>query len=197
MRRSVVRGFWYGQQQFDRMYPNMKARQGHERKLGHITLRNLVHNESQNRREEDPVRQRSIDMTNLQAAANEQGTGEGRLRNDLSRQAVHLSRDTMIMLAQFEPMAFRSLVELAGSDISPPPRVDPEQLKAPREEGELPPAEADLRYDVRRMLRKCASPTVAPDAAAVKAATEPDGTKQWAESWQEFCVDGEVASKQP
>ena len=202
MRRTGGLAFWYGQQQFDRMYVNMSNRQGHERKLGHITLQNLIHNESQNKREEDPPRNASVLAVNIQAAANEHGTSQRKLDHDLARQRVHLDKEMLRTLAHFEPMSFRALVELAGSGIAPPPRLDPAALKAPMTTaplpGEAPPAtaaRADLEYDVRRMLRRAASPAVSPDPEVKAAAADlKKGTDAWMGSWREFCAEDEIAS---
>ena len=189
MRRSLSLQFWYGQSQFDRMFPNLPDRQGYERKLGHRCLRNLVHNESQNRKEEDPQRTRSIRQVNLQAAANEQGTSHDKLKHDLARQRVGISSETMLRIAQFEPMAFRALVELTSSDIAPPPRLNPESLKLTGQQVRqaTEAAIADLEYDVGRMVKALSSPLVDVGSERDSLCDE----KQWMNAWQNFVVENE------
>ncbi|EPY38997.1 hypothetical protein AGDE_01059 [Angomonas deanei] len=128
--------------------------------------------------------ERAIVRKNVDSAAREHGTGWPALRNDLARQNVTLLPRTQQGLALYEPLAFRSVVELCASRIPPPPpplspQVPQEAYTVPSTPGDShPAARRELQEGVERMLRN-------PSILNVKGPQSIDG---WLEAWREYDV---------
>ena len=100
----------------------LQGRGKHERKLGVNYMRSHLRIATSYRAFFKDRYERGQRRSLLQAAFYEHGTDYVRVMNDLSRQKIILSRPMLVRLAQLEPMAFRSILELAGSDVPPPPQ---------------------------------------------------------------------------
>mmetsp|Transcript_24491 Transcript_24491/g.38196 ORF Transcript_24491/g.38196 Transcript_24491/m.38196 type:complete len:181 (+) Transcript_24491:57-599(+) len=97
----------------------LNGRGKHEQKLGRNYIRSHLRIATSYRAYFKSRYERGMRRSLLQAAFYEHGTDYPRAMNDLARQKLLFSRPMLIRLAQFEPMAFRSVLELVGSGICP------------------------------------------------------------------------------
>jgi hypothetical protein len=91
----------------------------------------------------------SITVQRFNAAAMEHGTHMGHIQKDQARHRMGLSNIALVNLAQYEPLSFRSVVELCASEISPPkplPDVVPSEVRNSTTVAD------QLRKDVQRFL---------------------------------------------
>lgn len=99
----------------------LRGRAKLETKLGmkavHVRLAKYTRFRLHHRKYDQRARIRSA----VDSAAVEHGTGWGHIRNDLSKQNIQLFPSTQRLLAQYEPLAFRSILEVSSSSIVPPP----------------------------------------------------------------------------
>lgn len=143
---------------------------------------------------------------NVDSAAREHGTCWQYLRNDFAMHNIILLPKMQQMLAQYEPLAFRSLIEVCGSHVPPPPPPPTATIPAeayylpfsescnaendalhsstPENTGNGPAAHPSSRVELRRSIER------------MKRAMEPcsslnaeEGTvESWMDAWKEFDV---------
>lgn len=107
--------------ELDRLRGMLRGRARLERKIGLKRLFFLMRTQTRYRVEQQSHWNRAIVRKNVDSAAREHGTSWQHLRNDLARQNVTLLPRMQQTLAQYEPLAFRAMVELCASHIPPPP----------------------------------------------------------------------------
>ena len=100
----------------------LSGRGKHERKLGRNYIRSHLRIATTYRAFFKDRYERGLRRGLLQAAFCEHGTDYPSAMSDLARQKLLFTKPMLIHLAQLEPMAFRSIVELMGSGIAPPPQ---------------------------------------------------------------------------
>lgn len=188
LRRTNVSLHFRARLELDRIRGLLRGRARLERKLGLKRLFYLMRTQTRYRVEQKSFWERAIVRKNVDSAGREHGTGWSHLRNDTARQNVMLLPHTQQALAQYEPLAFRAVVELCASRIAPPP--SPSSPLVPPEAYELAPADGrtahpaarrELREGVERMMR----------AGAASTALEREGHKSveaWMDAWKEFDV---------
>lgn len=187
LRRTSTSLHFRAQLELDRIRGLMRGRARLERKIGLKRLFFLMRTQTRYRVEQKALWERAVVRKNVDSAAREHGTGWPHLRNDLARQNVMLLPKTQQTLAQYEPLAFRAVVELCASRIPPPP--PPSSPQVPAEAYELAPqgsltahpaARRELREGVERML-----------SAGPSTALEREGGKEveaWMDAWREYDV---------
>nr|CCC95593.1 unnamed protein product [Trypanosoma congolense IL3000] len=107
--------------ELDRIRGMLRGRARLERKVGLKRLFFLMRTQTRYRVEQRAHWERAVVRKNVDSAAREHGTGWPHLRNELSRQNILLLPRSQQVLAQYEPLAFRAVVELCASRIPPPP----------------------------------------------------------------------------
>lgn len=149
--------------EFWRARPLLRGRAKLEAKLGfkavHVRLMKFTRFRLHHRK----IDQRARIRTAVDSAAAEHGTGWAHLRNDLSKQNIHLYPSMQRLLAQYEPLAFRSVLEVASSSIVPPPspladrpvipHLEPLSIKHDYTSQPTPAANRELKELIATMLR--------------------------------------------
>ncbi|KNH07954.1 hypothetical protein XU18_1435 [Perkinsela sp. CCAP 1560/4] len=110
---------YYGQKYLTEMSRLLNGRGRHEAKLGRSYIRSHLRIATTYRAYFKSRYERGMRRSLLQGAFYEHGADYPKAMNDLARQKMLLSRPMMIRLAQYEPMAFRSILELISSGIYP------------------------------------------------------------------------------
>ncbi|CBH18023.1 hypothetical protein, conserved [Trypanosoma brucei gambiense DAL972] len=142
LRRTVCVQHYRAKLELDRIRSMLRGRARLERKVGLKRLFFLMRTQTRYRVEQQAHWERAIVRKNVDSAAREHGTGWQHLRNELGRQNVILLPRSQQLLAQYEPLAFRAVVELCASRIPPPP--PPVVASVPEESYTLwPPASHD------------------------------------------------------
>ena len=190
----VIRG-WRAQSELWRARPMLTGRARYEKSLGvrEVTLR--LTKETRYRTELRSFKNKALIRKNIDAAAVEHGTGWAHIKNDLARQNIALLPTAQRMLAQYEPLAFKSLLELCSSAIPPPPSTVEENPVIPpgvynvaanaslEQKGTMPTAvaEEELKAMVERMLIK-------PSPALKAVCPKGDGSDvdRWMDAWKDF-----------
>lgn len=171
----------------------LRGRARHEKVLGvrEVTLR--LSKETRYRSQLKTYKNKTQVRKNIDAAAVEHGTGWSHMKNDLARQNVALLPTSQRILAQYEPLAFKSLLELCGSAIPPPPSAVEQHPNIPEavynaaaanaaleHKAALPTlaAEEELKVMVGRMIAK--------SSPALTASLSAKGSDAWLDTWKEF-----------
>lgn len=195
LRRSQVSLNYRATYELERIRSMMRGRARLERKIGLKYLFFLMRTQTRYRVELQSYWERSIVRKNVDSAAREHGSGWPYLRNDLARQNVLLLPRTQQALAQYEPIAFRAVVELCASRIPPPP--PPVTAQVPEEAYSShvvqptvshPAAQKELRDGIERMLRAGKSSALAEAG--------PKTVNEWADAWKEYDVGVSSSSSQ-
>ncbi|ORC91395.1 uncharacterized protein TM35_000064000 [Trypanosoma theileri] len=186
--------------ELDRIRSMLRGRARLERKVGLKRLYFLMRTQTRYRVEQQSHWNRAIVRKNVDSAAREHGSGWPQLRNELARQNMILLPHTQQTLAQYEPLAFRAVMELCASRIPPPP--PPALVEVPEEtyvdwatirekeeeEGKgnksHPAARVELRRGVERVLQQ-SGPSLLRDAVN-------GNVEKLMDAWKEFDV---VASR--
>ncbi|KAG8348822.1 hypothetical protein TRVL_00346 [Trypanosoma vivax] len=121
LRRTLTYHHYRAKLELDRIRGMLRGRARLERKVGLKRLFFLMRTQTRYRVEQQSHWERAIVRKNVDSAAREHGTGWPHLRNEMGRQNVMLLPRTQQILAQYEPLAFRAVVELCASAIAPPP----------------------------------------------------------------------------
>ena len=129
-RRSSIALTWRAKVELDKARTLLRGRAKLERKLGIKFLFTEMRKRTAFRVELEKHQKRAIVRKNVDAAAAEHGTGWIHIRNDLARQNVVIMPRAQQLLAQYEPLAFRSVLELCSSNIAPPPSPTPARIPA-------------------------------------------------------------------
>lgn len=173
--------------ELDRLRGMLRGRARLERKVGLKRLFFLMRSQTRYRVEQQSYWNRSIVRKNVDSAAQEHGTSWVYLRNDLARQNLMLLPRTQQILAQYEPLAFRAVVELCASRIPPPPppltAQVPAEAYASRPSDPLvshPASKAALQKGIERMLKAGNSSVLRRDG--------PQTVDAWMDAWREFDV---------
>lgn len=190
--------YWKGVKQLTPASSAMWGRRKHERKLGAKRLLWQLIAQSRYRNDFKRPWERSINRAVISAVANENGTDWTSLSKDLARQNIVVGQEGLTKMAQFEPLAFRCLLELASSGIAPPPNIsDPKTQTGLKElyhqtNSSNSPSSVDdqLRVDIARMLKP---------KSALKGSGNAEGRSldeilvqkksvvdEWADAWKEF-----------
>src|SRR3989338_1715631 len=192
--------YWKGVKQLTPATGAMWGRRKHERKLG--VKRLLWQLIAQTRYRNDFKRpwERAIGRTVISSVANENGTDWASASKDLARQNVVVSQTGLTKIAQFEPLAFRCLLELASSGIAPPPNISDPKVQTDLKElyhqssnnnsTSSTTVDDQLRVDIARMLKP---------KSALKGSGNTEGRSldeilaqkksvvdEWADAWKEF-----------
>lgn len=197
--------------EFLRARPLLRGRAKVEPKLGTRAVRLRLQKYTRFRTNHKSYDQRTRVRADVDAAAVEHGTGWAHIRNDLSRQAVHLFPTTQRLLAQYEPLAFRSMMELCSARIAPPsctlnnvpivPRSEMNALKPDidRSKQSTPAADLHLQELIANMihsdnavinlsangtssaLRRVKINGITPDNSKVL-----EASRSWMEAWKDF-----------
>lgn len=192
--------------ELDRIRGMLRGRARLERKVGLKRLFFLMRTQTRYRVEQQSHWSRAIVRKNIDSAAREHGTSWQYLRNDFAMHNIMLLPKMQQMLAQYEPLAFRALIELSASHVPPPPPpptaiIPDEVYHLPLREGSdevkghvspsspvpmndssgvHPSARVELRSCVDR-LRRASEPHP-------KLTTENNTVESWMEAWKEFDV---------
>ncbi|KAH9598263.1 hypothetical protein LSM04_009131 [Trypanosoma melophagium] len=178
--------------ELDRIRSMLRGRARLERKVGLKRLYFLMRTQTRYRVEQQSHWNRAIVRKNIDSAAREHGTGWPQLRNELGRQNILLLPHTQQTLAQYEPLAFRAVIELCASRIPPPP--PPAFVEVPeetyvewpageekeKEEKAHPAARVELRRGVERVLHS-GGPSLLRDSVNGSA-------EKLMDAWKEFDV---------
>lgn len=178
--------------ELDRIRGLLRGRARLERKIGLKRLFFLLRTQTRYRVEQKSHWERAIVRKNVDSAAQEHGTSWAHLRNDLARQNMMLLPRTQQMLAQYEPLSFRAVVEVCASHIAPPPppmtaMVPAEAYQSrPEDPGVAhPAARRELRESVAGMLK------AAHNTGAMQGS--PQSVDAWVEAWREFDIGSQVS----
>ncbi|CCW65649.1 unnamed protein product [Phytomonas sp. EM1] len=193
LRQTSVLQHFRAKIELDRIRGLLRGRARLERKIGLKRLFFLMRTQTRYRVEQKAFWERAIVRKNVDSAAQEHGSSWMYLRNDLARQNLLLLPRTQQILAQYEPLAFRAIVELCASRLPPPPppmtAQIPEEvylLHASSSSESHPAARRELREGVERMLK-----------AGKSEALEKGGPRTvegWMDVWKEFDV-GSITKK--
>ncbi|EAN90473.1 hypothetical protein C3747_76g227 [Trypanosoma cruzi] len=160
LRRTSLACSYRASLELDRIRSMLRGRARLERKVGLKRLFFLMRTQTRYRVEQQSHWNRAIVRKNVDSAAREHGTGWAQLRNEFGRQNILLLPRSQQMLAQYEPLAFRAVVELCASRIPPPPppvfTKVPEEAYMPRSNNPQeshPAARVELRRGVERVLQ--------------------------------------------
>jgi hypothetical protein len=183
-RRTVVSLTWRAHYELNKARSLLRGRRRLERKLGIKYLFTNLRRRTTFRVELEKHQKRALVRKNVDSAAAEHGSGWNHIRNDLARQNVVLMPRMQQMLAQYEPLAFRSMMELCASRIAPPPAPQPAAIPdaayVPRPEDPAQPtagAVVELETLVANMMGK----------GSKELARQGYRTPQeWTSAWKEF-----------
>eukprot|EP00796_Vickermania_ingenoplastis_P008217 gene8217-5741_t len=155
--------------ELDKIRGMLRGRARLERKVGLKRLFFLMRTQTRYRVEQQSFWNRAIVRKNVDSAAREHGASWSHIRNDSARHNVMLLPRMQQVLAQYEPLAFRSLLEVYGSRIPPPPPPKTAEIpvevyqclcssgvsgeEAVQVQASHPAAQRELRESVERMLR--------------------------------------------
>lgn len=182
LRRCEPRLNWRATYELDRVRNTMWGRAKLERKLGFKRMFFQLRCATKYRVSSKRFYDSSIIRRNVDAAAQEHGASWNSLRNDFARQNVILQTRSQQRLAQYEPLAFRSLVELAGSKIPPPPPPQPQLVPA---EAYSEEHASELHPTVSRELREAINKILYKESDALKQ-HGPASAEGWMDVWKEF-----------
>jgi ribosomal protein L20 len=166
-------------------------RRKYERSLGTKFLLKGLILQSRHRHENKRPWERSIARTGINAVANENGNDWQSLSKDIARQNIVINQRCMHRIAQFEPLAFRCLLELSSSAIPPPPNVSDPTVQAElkqlhKQNGDV---NEQLRVDIARLLKpKSALKGSGRRSLGQEGADDAAVIEGWADSWKEFDV---------
>lgn len=195
LRQTSANHGWRAQSELWRARPMLQGRARYEKSLGvrEVTLR--LTKETRFRTELRSFKNKTLIRKNIDAAAVEHGTGWVHIKNDLARQNIALLPTAQRILAQYEPLAFKSLLELCSSAIPPPPSAVEENPVIPssvynvaasaslEQKATMPTVAAgeELKAMVERMLTK-------PSPALKAVCPRGDGAdvERWMDAWKDF-----------
>lgn len=205
-RNSYVLHHYRADIELDRIRGMLRGRARLERKVGLKRLFFLMRTQTRYRVEQQSHWSRAIVRKNIDSATREHGTSWQYIRNDFAMHNIILLPKMQQLLAQYEPLAFRALLELSASHVSPPP--PPPTASIPEEAYYLP-----LREELRdeKHLASSSGPISIRDASAshpaarvelrssverMRRASEPhpqlnasnSSLESWMQAWKEFDV---------
>jgi hypothetical protein len=193
IRSTGVSLSWRASHELDKARTLLRGRRRIERKLGIKYLFTNLRKRTTFRVELEKHQKRALVRKNIDSAAHEHGSGWSHIRNDLARQNVVIMPRMQQMLAQYEPLAFRSLMELCSSNIAPPPAPEPAaippQAYEPRPTDPQQPTAAavvELEALVATMMSKGSK-----DLARHGYKSPAD----WTNAWREFDITGDSDKK--
>ncbi|CCW69296.1 unnamed protein product [Phytomonas sp. Hart1] len=187
LRRTPVVQNFRAKLELDRIRGLLRGRARLERKVGLKRLFFLMRTQTRYRVEQKAFWERAIVRKNVDSAAQEHGSSWVYLRNDLARQNLLLLPRTQQLLAQYEPLAFRAVVELCASRLAPPPPPMTAQIPEevyrhhPADSSEShPAARRELKEGVERMLKTGKSDRLEKGG--------PRTVEGWMDAWKEFDI---------
>lgn len=161
----------------------LRGRARKEKKLTWKSLRRQLLDETEHRQYGLKEFKAANRVQNVNAALLEHGTDSKKAARDFARQNYMFGLSTLQHLAQFEPLAFRSLVEVAASRIPPPPPPNVDQQVG------LTSPDAELKKDVDRLLKSNSALYTEKDKLTVK--FQRPKSEAFVDAWKEFeVVDG-------
>lgn len=173
--------------ELDRVRGLLRGRARLERKVGVKRLTFLMRTQTRYRVEKQSYWERSIVRKNVDSAAHEHGSAWSHLRNDIARQNMMLLPRTQQHLAQYEPLAFRAVMELCASRIAPPP--PPQTAKIPAEAYTASPKDNRVSHPAAaRELREAVQRFLAAGKGSVVDAGGSHGVDDWLNAWKEYEV---------
>ncbi|KAG5464169.1 hypothetical protein LSCM1_00349 [Leishmania martiniquensis] len=185
LRFTSISRYYRATAELDRLRGMLRGRARLERKVGLKRITFLMRTQTRYRVEQKAHWERAIVRKNVDSAAHEHGSGWQHLRNDLARQNLMLLPRTQQQLAQYEPLAFRAVMELCASRVAPPPppmtAQVPEEAYATRPEDPRaahPAARRQLKESVERMLRAGRSEVLQREG--------PRTVQAWMDAWKEY-----------
>lgn len=170
--------------EMDRVRGMLRGRARLERKLGLKKMLFLLRTQTKYRVERATYWRKTVTRKNIDSAAREHGAGWGTMKNDLARQNVALLPRTQQALAQYEPLAFRAIMELNASAIAPPPA--PTGKGVPEEAYSLPSDDPQVATaaGVRFLKEKVQELTRLPSEQVAKKG--PKSMDEWVNAWKKF-----------
>lgn len=172
--------------ELDRIRGLLRGRARLERKVGLKRLLFLMRTQTRYRVEQQSFWERAVVRKNVDSAAQEHGGSWSQLKNDLARHNIHLFPRSQQTLAQYEPLAFRAVMELCASHVPPPPppltaQVPVEAYMPTPEDPHVahPAARRELQEGLARMLSSGSSSALS---------RGPKTVEGWMDSWKEFDV---------
>ena len=170
--------------EMDRVRGMLRGRARLERKLGLKKMLFLLRTQTKYRVELSSYWRKTVTGKNVDSAAREHGAGWSTMRNDLARQNVAILPRTQQTLAQYEPLAFRAMMELNASAIAPPPapigKGVPKEAYVVPSTNPLDPSAAGLQF-VRAKVREI---TRLPSEQVAKKG--PKTEAEWVDAWKKY-----------
>lgn len=215
MFRSTLQYLNYNHKiEFWRARPLLRGRAKTERTLGVRAVALRLQKYTRFRIHHRRYDQRARVRANVDAAAVEHGTGWPHLRNDIARQNVAILPTTQRLLAQYEPLAFRSLLELCSSQIVPPPTIIDQQPLIPLREMSLLKSNSNLAIEstptADLQLKELLNNMITTDRSVLSLASTssalgkvqvggkvPTSADDWMDSWKDFQIIDKKVRAQP
>lgn len=170
--------------ELDRIRGLLRGRARLERKVGLKRLFFLMRMQTSYRVEMQSYWERAIVRKNVDSAAREHGSSWTYLRNDLARQNIVLQPRMQQMLAQYEPLSFRAVVELCSSRVPPPP--SPPLPRVPEEAYALRSADPHVAHPAARRELLEGVERILDSPSAVLRAKGPASADEWVNAWKEY-----------
>ncbi|AYU83695.1 mitoribosomal protein bL20m [Leishmania donovani] len=193
LRSTGVSLYYRATAELDRLRGMLRGRARLERKVGLKRITFLMRTQTRYRVEHKAHWERAIVRKNVDSAAHEHGSGWQHLRNDLARQNLMLLPRTQQQLAQYEPLAFRAVMELCASRVAPPP--PPMTAQVPEEAYATRPEDPKVAHPAaRRQLKECIEHMLCTGRSEVLQREGPRTTQAWMDAWKEYDL-GSAAQK--
>eukprot|EP00758_Cryptobia_borreli_P003493 Tbor_TRINITY_DN3785_c0_g2::TRINITY_DN3785_c0_g2_i1::g.2433::m.2433/K02887/RP-L20, MRPL20, rplT; large subunit ribosomal protein L20 len=199
LRATLVTHGWKANYLLWKARPALRGRAKNERILGQRETLLSLQKWTRFRVEHKRYRNKTLARSNIDAAAIEHGTSWVTLKNDLGRQNLALHPSIQQHLAQYEPLAFRSILELCSSRIAPPPSpVEkyipeiPQEVYTPLSEKHdnsrcpTPAAERELRERLKLLLSVKQGNNGIYSKSTALIQNFGDDPEKWLNAWQEF-----------
>lgn len=194
-RNSITFLHFKGQPQLTKALGLLHGRHRYERRLGlNRLLRMTIGRSHYNTEQRRPI-QRALRRQVIGATQLESGTDWRSARNDLARHNSILSLQSLEQIAQLEPLAMRSLMELVSSDIQPPRGVDWNKTAGKAEVNAMESMDDELRADIRKMMKpRSALPgsgtgsQLAFEPPVVAEKKEAKLVSEWIDAYKEFAA---------
>lgn len=206
LRNSYVLCHYRADIELDRIRGMLRGRARLERKVGLKRLFFLMRTQTRYRVEQQSHWSRAIVRKNIDSAAREHGTSWQYIRNDFAMHNIILLPKMQQILAQYEPLAFRALIELSASHVPPPPPPPtasiPEEAyylplrETPADEKHLPSSSVPISISAVSASHPAARVELLNSVERMRRASEPhpkltvhnSSLESWMQAWKEFDV---------
>lgn len=162
----------------------MRGRAKMERKIGIKRMTFLLRVQTKYRVELEGYWRKQVVRKNVDAAAVEHGAGWATIRNDLARQNIALVPTAQQMLAKYEPLAFRAVMELCASRIAPPP--EPQGRGVPKAAYQFRPKDPLQSTQAAVSELSCSVTELLAKNSEALAREGPKSLSQWLDAWKSF-----------